>query len=164
MQKATATGVNQGGDGSHDDTDPPTLGELQITKMDSHRWQMMARLSPVKFDAFISELIDARRELTSGAVYQYARNAEGKGGGTSQKPLATIDTTGRNWQAAMDSQRWMWENAGAVRIIILPRKPGKDNGEALFSRQAAYPAIDPPDLPAWMNEDNTPDWLRAGGR
>jgi hypothetical protein len=39
MEKAKPTGSNQHEDWSHDVTDPPTLSDLGIEKMQSHRWQ-----------------------------------------------------------------------------------------------------------------------------
>jgi 16S rRNA G966 N2-methylase RsmD len=79
MEKATGSPGNQYTgklDRLHDETSPPTLADLRITKLESHRWQQAAQLSEEAFEAYITTTKARGQELTSKGVYDLARAAQ----------------------------------------------------------------------------------------
>lgn len=51
---------------------PPTLEEMGVTKMDSHRWQRMASVPVEAFEAHVAEARRGERDLTSAGVGRLA--------------------------------------------------------------------------------------------
>jgi len=54
----------------------PTLAELGVEKMQSHRWQTMAELPEEEFEEFVAETKENKEELTSTAIYREAKKKE----------------------------------------------------------------------------------------
>jgi N6-adenosine-specific RNA methylase IME4 len=52
---------------------PPTLAELGVEKMQSHRWQTMADLPEEEFEEHVKDLRGDGKELTSSGVYSLAK-------------------------------------------------------------------------------------------
>jgi hypothetical protein len=76
MDLATAAPGNQYTgpvDRLHDETGPPTLAEMAISKTQSHRWQQEASLPEAVFEAHIATTRQRKDELTSTGVYELAR-------------------------------------------------------------------------------------------
>lgn len=73
MPKAKPTGSNQYEDRLHDVTDPPTLADLGIEKIQSHRWQMVASVPDDVFEEHIAETKANGKELTTASVVRVAK-------------------------------------------------------------------------------------------
>lgn len=65
--------------------DIPTYDDIGIDKMKAHRWQTIASLPDDKYEEFCAEKMESGYELTSGGVYQYARNVAKHGTLTSSE-------------------------------------------------------------------------------
>lgn len=61
---------------SADTVCPPSLERLGVTRVESQRWQTMARLPEPKFEAHLATTKAAGRELTSFGVFREAKRCE----------------------------------------------------------------------------------------
>jgi hypothetical protein len=55
-----------------------TLSDIQISKSQSSRWQLMASIPEVKFNGWLDERMAKGQEITAGGLRNYARNIQGK--------------------------------------------------------------------------------------
>ena len=55
-----------------------TLNDLDISKNESSRWQLMASVSDEKFYGWLDERVAKGQEVTAGGLRNYARNIQGK--------------------------------------------------------------------------------------
>lgn len=62
----------------HDATliEPPTLGDLGITRSQSSRWQQVASIPEPEFEKYVHRAVDARRELTTAGALKLAKKAK----------------------------------------------------------------------------------------
>ena len=74
MEKAKPSGANQYEDRSHDVTDPPTLADLGLSKMQSSRWQTIAAMPEDAFEAHIAKTKARNEELTTASVLRLAKD------------------------------------------------------------------------------------------
>jgi hypothetical protein len=58
---------------SHDETCPPSLSDLGITRSQSSRWQQVAVIPERKFETYIQDTKEQGRELTSAGVRKLAK-------------------------------------------------------------------------------------------
>ena len=112
--------AGQGGDrksGFHDET--VTLGDLGISKSQSHRWQTEAAIPEAMFEAHIAETKGDGKELTSTGVYRLARKLEREAIREQNQelveqalPLSTME--GRQFQTIVLDPPWDWGDEGDV--------------------------------------------------
>jgi len=67
--------INVGRKRSHDAT--ISLNDLQISKSQSSRWQLIATIPDDKFQCWLDEKISVGQEITAGGLRQYAKNIQG---------------------------------------------------------------------------------------
>lgn len=65
MEKAKAAGSNQHKERSRDDTAPPTLAEIGVSKSQSSKWQQLAAVPEERFEA---ALASPEKPSTSGII------------------------------------------------------------------------------------------------
>ena len=108
---------NKGGDPSifirplHDERGvmPPTLKELGISEIQSHRWQTMAEVPEERVEQLIEEVTATQDELTSKAIYNIAQKIKhevARADKVSQPLPAGI------WNVIYADPPWKYENSG----------------------------------------------------
>jgi len=55
-----------------------TLADLDISKNESSRWQLMAEVAEEKFHGWLDERVAKGQEVTAGGLQNYARNLQGR--------------------------------------------------------------------------------------
>lgn len=101
---AKGTGSNQYEVRSQPVTAPPTLEELGIEKMQSHRWQTMASLPAEAFEDHIHDIKCKGEELTSTGLYRKARQ------GTTQGNAFTPIETSQKYRVIYADPPWSYGN------------------------------------------------------
>jgi N6-adenosine-specific RNA methylase IME4 len=95
--------------GLHDVIPPPTLKELGISEIQSHRWQTMADVPEERVEQLIEEVTAAQDELTSKAIYNIAQKIKHEVARADKvsKPLPT-----GIWNVIYADPPWKYENSG----------------------------------------------------
>jgi hypothetical protein len=68
------------------------LGDVGITRWQSHRWQMYATLGDARFLAWVDDHLAKGWEVSASGLYRYATNADGKGKGIPSSQLLLAPT------------------------------------------------------------------------
>jgi N6-adenosine-specific RNA methylase IME4 len=71
-----ATPKNEGTRFGGNSVQPPKLEDLGVTKIQSHRWQTVARVPEPEFEAHVANVKQAGEELTTAGVVQLAKERE----------------------------------------------------------------------------------------
>lgn len=74
------------------------LGDISVTRWQSHRWQAYATLPDTRFHEWVDEHISKGWEVTASGLYRYATNADNKGKGVPSSQLLLAPT---NQQCAL---------------------------------------------------------------
>lgn len=112
MPKAKPSGSNQYEDRSHDVTDPPTLDDLGITKMQSSRFQAVASIPDALFEAHIAETKAEGAELTSSGVQRLAQTVKREQMRDQMQDAPPLPTElYRVWYA---DPPWSYGNSGVI--------------------------------------------------
>jgi len=109
---------------SHDVTVSPTLAEMGVSKMQSSRWQAIARLPKRDFETFIGTAKESGRELTSAAVLKLSKQRDAQreqsttdeveqaGRGKVAKSLESLVRSKSKFGCVLADPPWPYSNQG----------------------------------------------------